>query len=83
MVNDTSVVEQAVQLWRKRSSFSKANDNIDYDPRGEVSTTRPGWTSLVSNSRWLPEVEPIHVGERVIPNQTVDEVGEEEHCAGG
>lgn len=38
--HDSSLVEQGAHAWWKRSSFSKAIENIDYDAPGKMNTTQ-------------------------------------------
>lgn len=63
-MNDTSLVKQAVYLWRKALSFSDATDNLYFDVPREVYTTHPGCKSLMCNVPRLLQEECVQKKKR-------------------
>lgn len=51
------VCEQAVQCWRKKSSYGDLLSHVNYEGYGNVQTRQPWWTNEMDRIPWLSELE--------------------------
>lgn len=55
----TGFLKKAIHFWQKSTSFSEAIEKVDYDVPGEMNTSHPWRTDLMSSTLLVPQEKVV------------------------